>query len=206
MARNELAPPSINSLWNAAEQYIADALPGGSLNREWTPERVDAAKLGLGFTPVVGDVLSGYDALQAARQGKYGEAALNAVGLLPFVPGATTFKIGDRILTKSGARGTIVDVRTTPKRDLSAWQAKQDELHNQAFQGYVAGQHTFDEAKAIFNSLVEKNKDLLQRLYGKTTNELEYHPTVLLEGQTRPKSLFENEIQAHFGGPQSTLK
>ena len=87
MPRNKLAPEPRNSLWSAALQYVGDVAPGGSLNPEWTPERVEAAKMGLGFTPVVGDVLSGYDALQALRQGNYGEAALSGLGLLPFVPG-----------------------------------------------------------------------------------------------------------------------
>ena len=86
MPRNKLAPEPRNSLWSAAKQYVGDVAPGGSLNPEWTPERVEAAKMGLGFTPVVGDVLSGYDALQALRQGNYGEAALSGLGLLPFVP------------------------------------------------------------------------------------------------------------------------
>lgn len=41
----------------------------------------------LSMTPVIGDAMSGYDVAQSARQGNYGDAALNAVGLLPFVPG-----------------------------------------------------------------------------------------------------------------------
>ena len=67
--------------------YARDAMPGGELNRELTPERLkEAALLGMDFTPVVGDIKSGYEAVDAAKQGNYGEAALNAAGLLPFVP------------------------------------------------------------------------------------------------------------------------
>ena len=40
----------------------------------------------IGFTPVVGDIQSGVEAIRSAMKGNYGEAALNAVGLLPFVP------------------------------------------------------------------------------------------------------------------------
>lgn len=40
----------------------------------------------LGFSPVAGDAISAYDAYDAAKHGNYGEAALNAAGLLPFVP------------------------------------------------------------------------------------------------------------------------
>lgn len=91
MPRNALAPAAANALAQpyfgnpniAAQGTKARALRGGYA----TPEQAeDVAKTALGFTPVVGDVMAGYDALQAARQGNYGEAALNAVGLLPFVP------------------------------------------------------------------------------------------------------------------------
>lgn len=40
----------------------------------------------LDFTPVVGDIKSGIDAVTAARQGDYLTAALAGVGVLPFVP------------------------------------------------------------------------------------------------------------------------
>lgn len=37
-------------------------------------------------TPGIGDAMSGYDTVKSAAEGNYGEAALNGVGLLPFVP------------------------------------------------------------------------------------------------------------------------
>jgi hypothetical protein len=40
----------------------------------------------LSALPISGDAISGYDAFHSAKEGNYGEAALNAVGLLPFVP------------------------------------------------------------------------------------------------------------------------
>lgn len=73
-------------LLDAARQYLNDAAPGGLLNPEWTPERTDAAKSLLGLTPVVGDAVSAFDAIQSARSGQWGDAALNAVGLVPLVP------------------------------------------------------------------------------------------------------------------------
>lgn len=75
------------SLFDAFKQYISDAKPGGLLNPEVPPGGpTELAKGLLGFTPVVGDAISGYDAIQSARQGDYLGAALNGVGLLPFVP------------------------------------------------------------------------------------------------------------------------
>lgn len=112
------------------------------------------------------------------------------------------FKKGDKIITKEGVRGTIVDLKIIPKRDLSGWYAKRQELHDQAFQGYMAGQHTFDQATAIFDSLVKKNEDVLRRLFRNNSNEVEVFPKVLLEGQTRPKTLSSDDIETHFGGPK----
>ena len=62
-----------------------DALINKKYTEDKTPqERVkDTASV----LPIVGDAVSGYDALQAYKKGNYGEAALNAVGLLPFIPG-----------------------------------------------------------------------------------------------------------------------
>lgn len=78
----------MNSIWDALKQYLSEAAPGGALNPEWTPERTEAAKMALGFTPVVGDVMSGVDAVNALSEGNYGEAGLATIGLLPFVPGS----------------------------------------------------------------------------------------------------------------------
>lgn len=76
-----------NKLAQMLLQYIGDASPGGLLNPEVPPGGPTALAKGLlGFVPGVGDAISGYDAIQSAREGNYGEAALNAVGLLPFVP------------------------------------------------------------------------------------------------------------------------
>mgnify|MGYP000143151900 CR=1 FL=1 len=99
MPRNALAPAPVNSLMQpyfgnpnvAAQGAKARALRGGYASPEVA---TDVVKTALGFTPVVGDIMSGYDAVQAARQGNYGEAALNAVGLLPFVPSLAGIFVG----------------------------------------------------------------------------------------------------------------
>ena len=44
-------------LLDALKQYVGDAAPGGALNPEWTPDRVNQAKsTALDFTPVIGGV------------------------------------------------------------------------------------------------------------------------------------------------------
>lgn len=102
MATNNLAPVPKNSLADPNRPYFgnpnvtaqgerARALRGGYAS---PAQSMEAAKGMLGFTPIVGDILSGYDAIQAARQGNYGEAALNAIGLLPFVPSMAGVFVG----------------------------------------------------------------------------------------------------------------
>lgn len=74
-------------LLDAFKQYINDAMPGGLLNPEWTPDRVKTARNTLlDFTPVVGDVKSAYDGLEAFKQKDYLGAGLSALGALPFIP------------------------------------------------------------------------------------------------------------------------
>ena len=74
-------------LLDAIKQYVGDAAPGGALNREWTPENVrTAAEVGSMEPGVVGSALSAGLAVDDVRKGNYGDAALNALGVLPFVP------------------------------------------------------------------------------------------------------------------------
>jgi hypothetical protein len=77
----------IRKLYGLGGQYVKDAMPGGSLNPEWTPERTQTALSGMmDVTPVVGDVKSAYEGVQAAREGDMVGAGLGALGALPFVP------------------------------------------------------------------------------------------------------------------------
>ena len=74
-------------LLDALKQYVGDAAPGGALNQEWTPENVrTAAEVGSMEPGVVGSALSAGLAVDDVRKGNYGDAALNALGVLPFVP------------------------------------------------------------------------------------------------------------------------
>lgn len=74
-------------LLDAFKQYVKDAMPGGLLNAEWTPQNVRNAGEAMSLIPnPVGDVASGLMAVDDIRKGNYGDAALNGLGLLPFVP------------------------------------------------------------------------------------------------------------------------
>ena len=50
-----------------------------------------ALNVGLDFVPVVGDVKSGIEAIDALRRGQYKDAALSALGILPFIPSITKY-------------------------------------------------------------------------------------------------------------------
>jgi len=85
--RNRLADLMPRGLLGAAQQYISDAAPGGALNREWTPENVRTAGEVASMMPnPAGDVISGLLAVDDLRKGDYGSAALNSLGLVPFIP------------------------------------------------------------------------------------------------------------------------
>ena len=70
-------------------QYLKDVF-GGSLNPELTSSvlRTGGEMLTMAPSPV-GDIASAAMTVDALRQGNYKDAALNAIGILPFVPGMT---------------------------------------------------------------------------------------------------------------------
>jgi hypothetical protein len=74
----------------ALARLIANGYSTGSMviapNQADVEMRPKLAKGLLELAPLSGDVISGYEAYKAAREKKYGEAALNGVGLLPFIP------------------------------------------------------------------------------------------------------------------------
>lgn len=78
-------------LWNQGKPYqpvIGNPYGVGS-GRPVIQERISAldALLGINqFVPVTGDIQSGILAVQDVKKGDYGSAALNAVGLLPWIP------------------------------------------------------------------------------------------------------------------------
>lgn len=62
------------------------------------------------FTPVVGDVKSAYEGIQAAREGDYVGAGLGALGALPMVPnmaGWTVHKMGDIKILENPTREMV---------------------------------------------------------------------------------------------------
>lgn len=61
-------------------------MANGILDRAMSIYENPVVNTAIGFTPVLGDIQSGAEAIRSAMKGNYGEAALNAVGLLPFVP------------------------------------------------------------------------------------------------------------------------
>lgn len=77
--------------------YLSDFLRGGFKYRSPQDAGVPSARklgeaLSMTGVPVVSDIASGALALADAYNGDYGGAAMNAVGLLPFVPGLGVIK------------------------------------------------------------------------------------------------------------------
>lgn len=63
---------------NQTNPYLRNGIPNVDL--------VENAKFINSFMPITGDIQSGIEAGQDLNKGNYGSAALNAVGLLPFIP------------------------------------------------------------------------------------------------------------------------
>lgn len=72
----------ITQVWLNAK---LDELLRKQYSQPMTPE--ERLKGGASVLPIIGDAISGYDAFQSAKKGNYGEAVLNALGLLPLIPG-----------------------------------------------------------------------------------------------------------------------
>lgn len=94
-----------------------DELLRKQYSQPMTPE--ERLKGGASALPIIGDAISGYDAFQSAKKGNYGEAALNAAGLLPFLPAlaGVTKKHTDDIMTailKEGKKGGSYGFRIIP--------------------------------------------------------------------------------------------
>lgn len=51
-----------------------------------SPKAQSLLKMGIGFTPGFGDIMSAKDSFDSALKGEYGEAILNGIGVLPFIP------------------------------------------------------------------------------------------------------------------------
>lgn len=85
------------------------------------------------FTPVIGDIKSGYEMLMYTKEGNYAMASLSALGLFPGIPGAKTMgrllsKPGERLVTKMKGHGLpylkeVLNTAFTPKRfvDMVTW-------------------------------------------------------------------------------------
>lgn len=94
-------------LWNYGQTPSTPKLVSGSpygvgSGKPVTQERITAldALLGINqFVPVTGDIQSGILAAQDVKKGDYGSAALNAVGLLPWIPalGGTFIGKGSKV-------------------------------------------------------------------------------------------------------------
>lgn len=85
------------------------------------------------FTPVIGDIKSGYEMLMYTKEGNYAMASLSALSLFPGIPGAKTMgrllsKPGERLVTKMKGHGLpylkeVLNTAFAPKRfvDMVTW-------------------------------------------------------------------------------------
>ena len=115
-----MAEVTLKGLLGEFRNYLRDASPGGLLNPEITPERAKNALEYVSMTPTpFGDAASGLLAGNYLMKGQFGNAGLEAVGLLPFVPGMTKvfkklpYQIEHMPMRKSGGASTLDDLTTS---------------------------------------------------------------------------------------------
>ena len=107
---------------------------------------------------------------------------------------------GVRVLLKDGRVGTVLYSKSIPNRTMDSWKEYRQQLHDQAFQGYMAGQHTFEQATQIFDRLLEQNKDKLTHL-SKEYQDVRFIPRVQIDGESRPKFAYPEDIERVYSGP-----
>lgn len=188
-------PPSFgimpSGFGQALRSYIQDALPGGALNPEISPSHVEAFKAALSFTPVAGDAISAYDAYKAALSGNYGEAALNALGVLPFVPGV----IGKApaVAEKTVAKVPLSDMRLSKERSYYGYP----DGSSKGMLVYMPPQKFLD--LAIQGADVEKRASKMKKFDANKFNE-EFLP--YLDLSTNKKGL--SSVVSHEGRARAT--
>ena len=94
----------LDLLLNEGKKYLRDAMPGGSLNREWTPARVKkAGSAALDFVPVVGGIKGAKEEVLLDRAKKRGETPTEVLdqfirGVRPLAVGGATAGLGYGLL------------------------------------------------------------------------------------------------------------
>ena len=117
-----------------------------------------------GFIPVTGDIQSGVLAANDVKQGNYGSAALNGLGLLPFIPSLVGMiaskgdKVADAIrpltkyeLAQQAAQKNAVDMLGLPLNNTAMDRARALGFDTPAYHGTNADFNSFDMGKVGSN-------------------------------------------------------
>ncbi len=119
----------------------------------------------VGLSPVLGDIQAGVEAYRSAQEGDWGNAGLNAMGMLPFIPalgGITKFEKASKTAQKNAALPIEQGGLGLPKNNTAMDRAKAmgfdidyNALHGTAaekdFQSFKVGKGGVDElGKGIY--------------------------------------------------------
>lgn len=179
------------NLLDAFKQYIKDAMPGGALNPEWTPERVGAAQ------EIATGLIPGYGLVEAKRdveQGNYGSAAAN-VGLLalppmiagPLRPGG--LKKAEQALialSKGQHPSTSVIADLTPKQfsDLNAMRVERGLPTFKTPEVLYNGKHHFASRQSKDGATVQEMLAQLEASLDETALATKHNKSPFLQSQT----------------------
>jgi hypothetical protein len=115
-AKANLNAPVSDAKWNNKQQLVT---PSGRIISE-APSAADAALLINQFMPVTGDIQSGVMAANDLANKQYGSAALNALGVLPFIPSLGGI-IKNEPKIYENANATLAKLNLTDA-DVAAWR------------------------------------------------------------------------------------
>ena len=148
-------PVTNKLLRTSAPRYSDRIIPGEPLNVRGL---LDAATM----IPVVGDALSGGMAVYDAVKGDYPSAAMNALGVLPFIGGAGTIKYGKGFNSESVkdliSSQRYLDRDTVAKKikanDFTVNVTPEFEIDGEKFRAITDGHHSLEAARISRNEPV----------------------------------------------------
>lgn len=167
-----LTSTPVKATGSSAQKYEGDILPlrqggyvkaadGGVIENLKT-----AAGIAADFTPVVGEIKSGYEAYDAYKKGNYGEAALSAAGALPLVGGVVrgarkagkAAEAGESVFKALTSKGTDAAAKETTKAAKEAGQALAKVEPTQTVKAYKLFRINKDRPGELFPLFVNADK------------------------------------------------
>lgn len=169
---------SKKDLANQLSVFEQDGLPGVLKEGAKKMYENPVVNTAISLTPGAGDLQSGYEAVRSANEGKWGEAGLNALGVLPFVPALGGMTKGAKAIDEieTAYRGS----HTAPSREFGAplhdltgsGQMYPDDVYSaNAVRYYGTGDTRLDKESFALAQRMRNKPDELVEIYRAVPND-----------------------------------